>query len=35
MNRWFYQSTKEDVSQVAQLKDDWFVGRDHTIAAAE
>ena len=35
MDRWFYQRTKEDISKVPQLKDDWFNWRDQTVAAAE
>jgi DNA-binding HxlR family transcriptional regulator len=35
MDRWFYQRAKEDLSKVSQLKDDWFNGRDQTVAGAE
>lgn len=35
MNRWFYQRTKEDLSEVPQLKDDWFDGPDMGVAVAE
>jgi DNA-binding HxlR family transcriptional regulator len=35
MGRWFYQRAKEDTSEVPQLKDDWYNGRDQTNAAAE
>ena len=35
MDRWFYQRTKEDISKVPQLKDDWFNWRDQAVAAAE
>ncbi|MFC6639004.1 transcriptional regulator [Sulfitobacter sp. JBTF-M27] len=35
MNRWFYQRTKEDLSEVPQLQDDWFNGPDMGVAAAE
>ena len=35
MDRWFYQRSKEEPSQVRQLEDDWFKARAEIFAAAE